>query len=379
MHLAVLGAGPIGLEAAVAAVEAGHTVTVYEQGPQAAWAVAAWGHVTLFTPWSMNTTPAGRARVGGSGLDGADFPTAGQWRAAYLLPLAATLDLRCGQRVHLVGRHHLRKGDRLGSQARTAEPFRLLVQAPEGERFDPADAVLDCTGTWGDPAPAGPGGLPVPGEGAARAAGRVRYGPLPVDDLAGQRVLLVGDGASAVSVLQALLALSPAPRITWLTPSSAVPGFHSPEDDVLPGRRALWTFGRRAAAQVDHRGGAWLAGMEVVGDALRVTLEGGASLEVDQAVVATGFRPDNGPLRELQFHACWGSEGPMKLAADLLATRGGGGGDCLASPQGGGAEVLKSPEPRLFVLGSKSFGRRSDFLLQEGHRQVALVMGLLGA
>lgn len=377
MHIAVLGAGPIGIEAAVAATDAGHTVTVYEQGPQAAWAVAAWGHVTLFTPWSMNTTAAGRARVGAAGLDGADFPTAAQWRAAYLLPLAATLDLRCEQRVAQVGRLHLRKGDLLGQAARVAEPFRLLVDGPQGERFDEADAVLDCTGTWGDPAPAGPGGLPVPGEAAARAAGLLRYGPVPVGDLAGRRVLLLGDGASAVTVLQELLALSPPARITWLTPSSAVPGFHSPEDDVLPGRRALWTLGRQAAARVDHRGGAWLAGVEVADGALRVALEGGDTLVVDHAVVATGFRPDNGPLRELQFHACWGSEGPMKLAADLLATRGGGGGDCLASPQGGGAEVLRSPEPRLFVLGSKSFGRRSDFLLQEGHRQVAQVLELL--
>ena len=65
----------------------------------------------------------------------------------------------------------------------------------------------------------------------------------------------------------------------------------------------------------------------------------------------------------------------MELAAALLAATGGGG-DCLDAPPLG-AQSLQSPEPRLFVLGARSYGRRSDFLLQNGHRQVEDLITLL--
>src|SRR5205823_14171675 len=51
-RIAILGAGPIGIEAALYARSLGHTVTLYEQGPLAA-NVGDWGHVRLFTPWRM--------------------------------------------------------------------------------------------------------------------------------------------------------------------------------------------------------------------------------------------------------------------------------------------------------------------------------------
>ena len=74
----------------------------------------------------------------------------------------------------------------------------------------------------------------------------------------------------------------------------------------------------------------------------------------------------------------------MKLAASLLAARvaaeAGGdsaaAGDCLkqAAP---GPDLLTTPEPNFHVLGSKSYGRSSSFLLMLGHKQVEAVMGLL--
>lgn len=56
-RVAVLGAGPIGLDATLACVEAGLPVTVYEAGDAVGVHVRAWGHVRLFTPWAMNTSP----------------------------------------------------------------------------------------------------------------------------------------------------------------------------------------------------------------------------------------------------------------------------------------------------------------------------------
>jgi hypothetical protein len=38
---------------------------------------------------------------------------------------------------------------------------------------------------------------------------------------------------------------------------------------------------------------------------------------------------------------------------------------------------MKTPEPRFFVVGAKSYGRNSAFLLKLGHAQVEAVVGLL--
>ena len=65
----------------------------------------------------------------------------------------------------------------------------------------------------------------------------------------------------------------------------------------------------------------------------------------------------------------------MKLAAALLA-QGDGSGDCLDQTSLG-AETLVHPEPGIFILGIKSYGRRSDFLMRVGWEQVDEVFGLL--
>lgn len=371
MRVIVIGAGPVGLEAAAAAQGAGHAVTVLEAG-RVGEHVGRWGHVTLFTPWRMNTTARGRERVGDPRLGSDTCPTGAELVAGYLAPLAAHLEVREHHRVLGVSRSRRFKGEALGQAVRADDPFRVLVATDAGEHVLTADAVLDCSGVLGAPAPIGAGGLPAPGEAEARAAGRLRYGPVPVDDLAGRRVLLVGNGASAATVLDALHGAGA--EITWVTVEHEVPGFVSPPDDPLPGRAALAQRVRDLLPHLTHRAGAAVDGLHV-DDAVHVRLTDGTALRVDDIVGCCGYRPDNRILGELQFHVCWGSDGPMKLAAALLASSGSGG-DCLARPSTG-PDALRSPEPRLFVLGSKSYGRRGDFLLEVGHRQIDDALSLL--
>lgn len=378
MRIAVIGGGPIGLEAAAEAIGRGHEVVVYEADRVGA-SVRQWGHVPLFTPWHMAVTARGLATAAVE-LDDTDaMPTGAEFVERYLEPLAAQLDVREHTRVLDVGRTHRRKGHDLGSDVRASEPFRIIVQTPDGTDVEHADAVLDCTGVFGHPAPAGAGGMAAPGEAAAVRAGRVRFGPAPVGDLAGQRVLLVGAGASAVTVLGDLLALDPTPDVHWVTPHEQVPGFTSPDDDVLPARAALHRLGKEAPGhpRVSHHPGSLVDRMFHDPQSVHVTLTDGTRIEVDQVVACTGFRPDHSLARELQFHVCWGTEGPMKLAAALLAGSGAGG-DCLDQPVQG-ADTLRAPEPRFMVLGNKSYGRRSDFLLKVGHKQVTDALDLLEA
>jgi len=376
MRIAVVGAGPIGLEAAAEAEARGHEVEVFEAG-QIAEHIRRWGHVTLFTPWRMAVTERGLARLAWAPDDPDATPRGAELVDQYLAPLAQTLAVHEGHRVLSIARGHLRKGQALGARSRAEDPFRILVAGPDGEYVAEADAVLDCTGVFGSPAPAGAGGASAPGEAAAVAAGRVSHGPVAVDGFAGRDVLLVGDGASAVTTLGGLLALEPPPRITWVTPKTEVPGFTSPDDDVLPSRQALYALGHGAPArpEVTHRPGVLVDAIALAGDRVSVTLTDGSTAAVDQILSCTGFRPDHALSRELQLHVCWGTEGPMKLAAALLAASDGGG-DCMSQPAQG-ADTLRNPEPRFFVLGNKSYGRRSDFLLSIGHQQVRDALNLI--
>ena len=85
-----------------------------------------------------------------------------------------------------------------------------------------------------------------------------------------------------------------------------------------------------------------------------------------------GFRPDHSLSRQLQVHECYATEGPIKLAATLL----GGSADCL-DQLSQGIEILKNPEPNFFILGNKSYGTNTTFLLTHGIQQVNTVMNYL--
>jgi hypothetical protein len=107
--------------------------------------------------------------------------------------------------------------------------------------------------------------------------------------------------------------------------------------------------------------------------------EGLETYDVHEVIANCGYRPDTSLTRELQVHYCYASEGPMKLAAAMLAGSGGSGGgsgDCLSQVLPG-KEALRSPENRFFVVGMKSYGRGSSFLLRIGYEQVEHVMTLL--
>ena len=94
---------------------------------------------------------------------------------------------------------------------------------------------------------------------------------------------------------------------------------------------------------------------------------------VHRVLGLVGYRPDNSLYRELQVHECYASQGPIKLAAALL---GETSSDCL-NQASHGADVLRNPEPNFFILGVKSYGRDSRFLMSVGFQQIRDVFSLL--
>jgi hypothetical protein len=87
--------------------------------------------------------------------------------------------------------------------------------------------------------------------------------------------------------------------------------------------------------------------------------------DVERLIANVGYTPDNSLYRELQVHECYASLAPMNLAAVLGERRQ----DHLKQA-GSGPESLRSPEPNFFILGAKSYGRNSSFLLRAGFEQV---------
>ena len=99
------------------------------------------------------------------------------------------------------------------------------------------------------------------------------------------------------------------------------------------------------------------------------------TVKVDHVLALTGRVGDPMIYRQLQVHECYATGAPMKLAAALLG-QSGGSGDCLQQ-KSLGPDTLRSPEPGFFIVGSKSYGRRNDYLLRVGWQQVDEILSLL--
>jgi hypothetical protein len=393
-RIAILGAGPTGLEAALTAAEAGNPFTVYEAAPTVAGNVRAWGHVRLFTPWEMNVSPRMRRHLQAGGRevpDGPECPTGRELAERLLSPLAELPEiaphLRLGTRVLGIGRQGLLKHEEIATAERGRHPFRLLLAAADEagrEWTEEADLVIDATGTWENPNTLGDGGIPAPGERALDAEIRRDIPDLAAErnDWAGKTILLAGAGHSAQTAVRALAELArqePGTRVIWALRNPA-PGWGTHEGDPLAARAELTAAAADLASggspAVEARRGVVVEEIAKPNGRFEVTLRNGAGRErlaVDRILSLTGAVGDHTLYRQLQVHECYATCGPIKLAGALL---GAGAADCLAQTTHG-ADTLTNPEPGFFILGAKSYGRNNTFLMRIGWEQIGEVFGML--
>jgi NADPH-dependent 2,4-dienoyl-CoA reductase/sulfur reductase-like enzyme len=386
LPVAVVGAGPVGLATAAHLLDHGLEPLVLEAGAAVGASVAEWRHVRLFSPWRVNLDPASVRLLTAAGWrppDPDELPTGGDLLDRYLRPLAAlpalAAHVRVRHRVVAVTRQGVNK---VGSAGREDLPFAVRVHTPDGERDLAARAVVDASGTWGQPNPLGAAGVPAIGEQPATAAGRIVTG-LP-DILgadrarfAGRRVLVVGAGYSAATSLLALVELrrqEPATEVVWAVRTAVPRLLGKGEDHELPARGRLaaglaslvrrgeieLVTGFRTTSITDLPGG----GVEVGG--------GRERLKADLVVAATGFRPDLGIGRELRL----GIDPALESTAALAPLIDPNVHTCETVPPHGAAE-LAHPEPGWFTVGSKSYGRAPTFLLATGYEQVRSVVARL--
>ena len=377
----VIGAGPQGLAAAAHLVERGESVVVLEAGDGPAAAVAEWGHVRLFSGWPELIDPAARRLLAATGWSAptTGYPTGREWVETYLAPLAAALGdrVRYGTRVVGVSR---RGRDRLVSAGRAEQPFTVHVLHDGVESRLEARAVIDASGTWTQPNPAGADGYPALGERAAAANGVASYLPPTPEQAAGladRHTVVVGGGHSAMTAVIELAAVArrqPGTRISWVLRRGTVADtFGGGIADELPQRGAL---GQRARQAVDARLVDLVTGFRVDqiqpdGDSGRVVVvaeDGRALPPADRVVVLTGFRPDLSFLSELRLELDPVLQAPVRLAPEIDPNLHSCGS---VSPHG--AALLSHPEPGLYVVGMKSYGRAPTFLAMTGYEQVRSV------
>ena len=161
-HVLIVGAGPIGLEAAVSCRYAGFRVTIAEKGADIASSVRHWKHVRLFSANMLNNSADGLRALEELGCPApapTACPTGAEFADGYLEPLARWLaedaDVRLSTRVDSISRGSLLKGDAIkgaGDHARDRTPFAALLVGANGEEtlLERLDAVIDCSGTYGN-------------------------------------------------------------------------------------------------------------------------------------------------------------------------------------------------------------------------------------
>ena len=389
LPIAVIGAGPIGLAAAAHLIKRGLTPVIVEAGDSVGASVSKWAHVRMFSPWQYNVDKAAVELLKKSGWqqpDDESMPTGKELVEQYLKPLAALPEIERHIRLNSRVVSITRKGfDKMKSEGRDAAPFVLHIKNSSGvEERIIARAVIDASGTYTIPNPAGSGGVYAPGEQQQQAtANNIFYGipdVLGADRAryAGKRVVIIGSGHSAFNVLLDLATLSetePATELTWVVRRSNTRTlFGGGEKDELPARGLL---GNRAKQFIESGRVKLISGFNVSGfvgtnEGIIVESETESLPAADEIVVAAGFRPDLDILRELRLNLDDRVESPAALATLIDPNLHSCG---TVYPHG--AEELKHPEKDFYIVGMKSYGRAPTFLLLTGYEQVRSVVAAI--
>ncbi|MBL8890493.1 MAG: hypothetical protein JNL67_10995 [Planctomycetaceae bacterium] len=273
--IAVIGGGPIGLEATLYGRFLGYEVTLFEQG-EVAENVRQWQHTPMWTPFQLLHSRLGRLAIETQN-PAQRFPeplqeiSAREWLESYVLPLAGTdlitKSLRTRHRVLSVGRCHYAKQQVIANETRWQDGFVVVWQDAEGnEHSDTFDFVIDASGTFHQQQSWGVGGSMALGESRLRSA-RVQDPELgaalhvTAPDFAkdpghweNSGVLVIGDSPAAAQAVTQWLQLEGRGSLVWAVPQTLGPDglYPTMSPDPLPARAKLFAAANEAVMK-SHR------------------------------------------------------------------------------------------------------------------------------
>lgn len=417
MKVAIVGGGPIGVEAALYGACAGFDVSLFERG-HIAQNVREWGHVQVFTEWKRNRSPLAVRLLREQGVllpAGEEYSSGGEL-ADYVQNLARLAPLQNRvfslTEVRAITRQACLKSDFIDDPRRAEFPFRLLLRDARGERVEFFQAIVDATGTYDTPNWMGSGGAPCVGE--TDCKDRIDY-KLP-DVLgkerarfAGRTTLVVGSGHSAASTLLSVAELMhefPATKLIWIVRRD-VPPHGAPYTIVAEETSATRAkLHCRVNALVEHPNVTFLPRTTVE----KVAHESGnfhveistktdfqsqpSRFQAHNIAAHVGFRADPRLWDELPIEIYPPTGAPRLLGKALHARNqhigvGLSTGYAEKKPRANAAQspaaenapdrwsflvddpqLLQTGEPNFFVIGMKSYGRDAGFLMHNGFRQV---------
>ncbi len=165
--IAIIGAGPVGIEAAIYARFLGYFVSIFEQR-RVAHRMLDWHDRALAVSVAECTTSIGHAAIAAQNPEyvrrtPGDYYTGRSYADEYLIPLAKTDllfdDIHFLSPVVDVSRCRTFVTDDIEKQERCNDEFRILVDGRHrGPWVARADVVIDCRGHFQKPCGAGPGG-----------------------------------------------------------------------------------------------------------------------------------------------------------------------------------------------------------------------------
>ncbi|MGH0600463.1 FAD-dependent oxidoreductase [Bacillus mycoides] len=389
LPIAIIGGGPVGLAAAAHLAKHGESFILLEAGENIGSNILTWGHVRLFSSWQYNIDKAALDLLEQHDWESPDIkalPTGKEIVEKYLQPLANLPEIKpfihMNTKVLSIGR---KDTDKMKTANREKMPFMIYTEKNGALQVYEARAVLDASGTWGNPNPANSNGIWLKEEQSLKK--HIFYG---IPDILGKeqkryvnkRVAVVGSGHSAINALLELAKLkesNPKTNIVWIMRKQrAEEAYGGEEKDALEARGAL---GSRIHQLVDEGSVEVITpykiqrvvrtkdGMDIVGyqEEQEVKIS-----DVHEMIVNTGNRPNLSILSEIRTSIDSATESVATLAPLIDPNLHSCG---TVRPHG--EKELRQPEKDFYIVGSKSYGRAPTFLMATGYEQVRSIVAYL--
>lgn len=387
LPIAIIGAGPIGLAAAAHLVEQKQAFILLEAGNEVAYNIRSWGHVTLFSPWRYNINKAAKALLNETNWQEPNLdalPTGHELIDFYLKPLAELAQIKSSIQLNakVVGISK-QFNDKMKSKNRVDQAFHLYVEQGNDLHIIEARAVIDATGTWGNPNPANTAGVWLKTEKAL--ANQIEYGipdlNMNVEKYANKKIAVIGGGHSAINTLLSLAELqeeNPLTQLVWIMRKKSVEeAYGGEEKDALEARG---TLGIRIHELVDTGKVEVITpfyvsqvkrdeNIHIIGT---VNDEQNVLTGFDELIVNAGSRPDFTMNSELRLSIDTVTESVQALASLIDPNE-----HSCGTVRAHGEEILRQPEKDFYIVGAKSYGRAPTFLMATGYEQVRSITAYL--